>query len=113
MNNLSIDVEKKHEVFGNVKDFVNSRMVKQKYLDLQVENNPKRIMYSWGARAEKTVSKHELLKFVAKVCIYRLCYTRCIQISEHQFIHSEFLLKTVENHLDFFCSSSNEGDTIS
>lgn len=78
LSNLSIDVEKKHEVFGNIKDFINNSMVKQKYLDVQVENTPKRIMYSWGARAEKSVSKHELLKFVAKVCLYDLidhfCY---------------------------------------
>lgn len=65
LKSLNIDPDRKHSVFGNVKDFIHVTMVKQKYIVIAIDQ--KRLMYSWGIRAEKEISKHELLKFVAKV----------------------------------------------
>lgn len=65
---LNIDPDKKHETFGNVKDFINVTMVKQKYLEVYTDKNQH--TYSWGVRSEAEISKHELLQFVADVSIY-------------------------------------------
>lgn len=64
---LGIDPEKKHEIFGNVKDYISVTMVKRKYLDMKMEGELKKVSFTWGVKAEKEISKHELLNFVTKV----------------------------------------------
>ncbi|KAK5641740.1 hypothetical protein RI129_010287 [Pyrocoelia pectoralis] len=67
LNSLNIDVEENHEIFGNVKTFIKTTMVNQKFLQVENDNVTKRQIYTWGPRAEHEVSKHELLKFVCKI----------------------------------------------
>lgn len=67
LNNIELDVDKPHQVFGNIKDYVTIIMVKQRYLIAETDPNTKAVMYSWGPRADHEVSKHNLLNFVSKV----------------------------------------------
>ncbi|KAB0793364.1 hypothetical protein PPYR_12984 [Photinus pyralis] len=67
LNSLNIDVEETHDVFGNVKTFIQSTLVQQRFLHMETDNVTKRHSYTWGPRAEHEVSKHELLKFVCKI----------------------------------------------
>ncbi|KAF2881550.1 hypothetical protein ILUMI_24626 [Ignelater luminosus] len=71
LRSVKIDPDEKHELFGNVKDFM-STMVKQKYLSTEVDEITRRTIYSWGPRAEHEISKHEILKFVCKMYKDRL-----------------------------------------
>ncbi|CAG9856800.1 unnamed protein product [Phyllotreta striolata] len=61
---LGIDVERKHEVFGNVKEFILVKMKNDKYLNIEKNTLTNDLTFSWGAKAEKEISKHKILKFV-------------------------------------------------
>lgn len=54
-------------MFGNVKDFIAVTMVKQKYLNTELEDVTKKVLYSWGPKADHEISKHSLLKFICTV----------------------------------------------
>lgn len=64
---LKIDVEKKHELFGNVKEFIFSNLKNKKYIEIVPDPISKKVTFSWGPRSEKEISKHEILSFVCKV----------------------------------------------
>ncbi|KRT82054.1 hypothetical protein AMK59_3581 [Oryctes borbonicus] len=67
LNTLGVDVDYDKGIFGKVKDFINITMVKQNYIVLHTDPVSKEITYTWGARAERTISKHKILNFVSKV----------------------------------------------
>ncbi|RZC37282.1 melanoma-associated antigen D2-like [Asbolus verrucosus] len=64
---FKIDVNKRHPLFGQVKDYIMNVLVKKKYLLMETDSLSKKISFSWGIRAEKEVSKLEILKFVCKI----------------------------------------------
>lgn len=64
---LCIDVERKHVLFGDVKDFIHNTMVKQKYLTVETDKQNSKNSFSWGPRAECSISKHKVLEFACKV----------------------------------------------
>nr|XP_023026237.1 non-structural maintenance of chromosomes element 3 homolog [Leptinotarsa decemlineata] len=72
LNSLKIDVERKHEIFGNVKDYITNTMKNKKYLNVEMDQFSKKTSFSWGTRAEKEISKHDILKFVCKIYRDRL-----------------------------------------
>lgn len=69
---IGIDRDKKHYAFGNVKDFITTMLVKQKYLTSDSNPNNKSVTYHWGPRAEQEVSKHSLLNLVSKIYLNRV-----------------------------------------
>ncbi|GJQ71220.1 putative melanoma-associated antigen [Trypoxylus dichotomus] len=67
LNTLGINPDYDKGIFGKIKDFVNITMVKQNYIVLQTDSISKEVTYIWGARAERTISKHKILNFVSKI----------------------------------------------
>nr|XP_022904044.1 non-structural maintenance of chromosomes element 3 homolog [Onthophagus taurus] len=67
LNSLNIDLEKNHDFFGNVKEFVFVTLEKQKYLSVVVDDLTKIRTFKWGARAEATICKETILKFVCEI----------------------------------------------
>lgn len=67
LNALDISPEEEKGIFGKIKDFINTTMVKQNYIVLHTDQFSKEVTYKWGARAEATISKRKVLDFVAKV----------------------------------------------
>lgn len=67
LHSIKIDVDKKHCIFGNVKEYITTTLVKQNYLTSETDPNNKSVTYHWGPRAEHEVSKHSLLKLVSKI----------------------------------------------
>ncbi|KAK9888020.1 hypothetical protein WA026_000304 [Henosepilachna vigintioctopunctata] len=67
LKSLHVDPERNHELFGNVKEYLTNTLVKQQYLNIDKDSITNDISFSWGVRAEKEISKHELLKFICKV----------------------------------------------
>ncbi|KAJ8922641.1 hypothetical protein NQ315_007673 [Exocentrus adspersus] len=72
LKSLDIDVERRHVLFGNVKDYIHHTLKNKKYLKIEMDQMSKRVSFSWGVRAEKEISKHEILKFVCKMYKDRL-----------------------------------------
>ncbi|CAH1966509.1 unnamed protein product [Acanthoscelides obtectus] len=66
LESLNIHVERRHAVFGNVKDRINI-LRSQKYIALGEDHDTKEKIYSWGPAAEATISKMDVLKFVSKM----------------------------------------------
>lgn len=69
LSSFKIDTEKKHELFGNVKEYIFNTLKSKKYIDIETDQITKKVTFSWGPRSEKEISKHEILKFVCKVKI--------------------------------------------
>ncbi|NXK70784.1 NSE3 protein, partial [Sylvietta virens] len=60
---------KQHSVFGDVRKLVTEELVRQKYLEITPipVTDPPQFTFQWGPRAEKEISKKDVLNFVAKV----------------------------------------------
>ncbi|NXY63082.1 NSE3 protein, partial [Callaeas wilsoni] len=60
---------KQHRVFGDVRKLVTEEFVRQKYLEATPIplTDPPEFKYQWGPRAEKEISKKDVLNFVAKI----------------------------------------------
>jgi len=97
LRSLQIDPDERHELFGNVKEFVTSTMVKQKYLSAEVEQLTRKVSYSWGPRAEHEISKHELLKFVCKMYKDR---TPRSWSAQYESANAQFEEEVVENGVE-------------
>lgn len=67
MKAFKIDVERKHELFGNVKDYILNTLKTKKYLDVETDPMSKKVTFKWGPRAEKEICKRSILNFVCKV----------------------------------------------
>ncbi|XP_045478037.1 non-structural maintenance of chromosomes element 3 homolog [Harmonia axyridis] len=67
LRSLHIDPERRHEIFGDVKEYITVNLVKQHYLTIEKDPTSQEISYSWGDRAEKEISKMEILDLVCKV----------------------------------------------
>ncbi|KAG5897045.1 hypothetical protein JTB14_021765 [Gonioctena quinquepunctata] len=67
LNSFKIDVERRHEIFGNVKDYITNILKNKKYLNIEMDQLSKKNSISWGSRAEKEISKHDILNFVCKM----------------------------------------------
>ncbi|XP_018565249.1 non-structural maintenance of chromosomes element 3 homolog [Anoplophora glabripennis] len=72
LKSLNIDTERRHDIFGNVKDYIHHSLKNKKYLNIEMDQISKKVSFSWGTRAEKEISKHEILKFVCKMYNDRL-----------------------------------------
>lgn len=64
---FNIKMDQEHSLFGGVKHFMNY-LIKAKYLCTEIEEGTQQTIYLWGDKAEKEISKLEILRFVAKVC---------------------------------------------
>lgn len=67
LNSLKIDVERRNDIFGNVRDYIHQDLKNKKYLKIEMDQISKKVSISWGSRAEKEIPKHDILKFVCKV----------------------------------------------
>lgn len=71
LTNLGISSpDNNHEYFGNVMHSINEVFVPQHYLEKIVENknnDPPKIEYKWGPRAEYEFTRRAALKFVSQV----------------------------------------------
>ncbi|XP_044759862.1 non-structural maintenance of chromosomes element 3 homolog [Coccinella septempunctata] len=67
LQSLYIDPERRHEIFGDVKEYINTTLVKQHYLNVDKDAVSQEISYQWGDRAEKEISKMDLLQLVCKI----------------------------------------------
>ncbi|NWZ72922.1 NSE3 protein, partial [Acrocephalus arundinaceus] len=58
-----------HQVFGDVRKLVTEEFVRQKYLEITPIplTDPPEFKYQWGPRAEKEISKKDVLNAVAKI----------------------------------------------
>lgn len=72
LKSLLIDPDQKHEVFGDVKEYITVTLVKQHYIHVEKDDISQQISYSWGERAEKEISKMEILELVCKVRIFQI-----------------------------------------
>lgn len=70
LKSCGIDVELKHPIFGQVKDYINKVLIKKQYLTTEIESITRRQTFKWGTRAEKEISKMAILKFICKVSKY-------------------------------------------
>ncbi|KAF5291465.1 hypothetical protein FQR65_LT01777 [Abscondita terminalis] len=88
---IQIDPEVRHPIFGNVKKYISELMVPQKYLTMKTDEITRQVTYSWGPRAEREISKHELLKFVCKIYKDRTpkSWTNQFQVANNQFAEGE------------------------
>ncbi|KAJ3657258.1 hypothetical protein Zmor_016270 [Zophobas morio] len=68
LKSFGIDVNIRHPLFGLIKDYITNVLIKQKFLSVETDPITKKTLFSWGIRAETEINKHELLKFVCKVC---------------------------------------------
>ncbi|XP_072386175.1 non-structural maintenance of chromosomes element 3 homolog [Diabrotica undecimpunctata] len=66
LETFGIDIQRRHEIFGNIKDCLNL-LKNKKYINMETEQLSKKVTFSWGSRAEKEISKLEVLKFVCKM----------------------------------------------
>ncbi|XP_056641378.1 melanoma-associated antigen D2-like [Diorhabda sublineata] len=66
LKTFGLDVETRHEIFGSIKDFI-TNLKNKKYIEMEIDQISKKASISWGSRAEKEISKHEILKFVCKM----------------------------------------------
>lgn len=67
LRSLQINIDQRHEVFGNVRDCIYNNFKNKKYLKIEINDISKKASFSWGPRAEKEISKIDVLKFVCKV----------------------------------------------
>ncbi|NWZ35253.1 NSE3 protein, partial [Brachypodius atriceps] len=68
-SSLTPVLRKQHQVFGDVRKLVTEEFVRQKYLEIIPIplTDPPEFKYQWGPRAEKEISKKDVLNAVAKV----------------------------------------------
>ncbi|XP_060531933.1 non-structural maintenance of chromosomes element 3 homolog isoform X2 [Cylas formicarius] len=67
LKKLGIDVEAKHPIFGNVKDYIAKTLVKKHYLNVTGDPITKIQTFSWGPAAETEISMQAILEFVCRV----------------------------------------------
>lgn len=71
LDQLSINVDEQHAVFGDVGKLIKEKFPRQLYLKrnkVTIEGvNEAQIHVSWGLRAEKEFDKKEMLESVAKI----------------------------------------------
>lgn len=65
LQSCKIDPNTLHPIYGNIMEFINTRMTREKLIAINVNDETRKVTYSWGSNAENTVSKMEILKFVA------------------------------------------------
>lgn len=70
LKSFKIDIERKHDLFGNVREYIFNTLKSKKYIDIETDSLSKKVTFSWGSRAEKEISKHEILSLVCKVMYY-------------------------------------------
>nr|CAI5835883.1 unnamed protein product [Callosobruchus analis] len=66
LESLNIHIERKHPIFGNIKDYLNTLRLKR-YVTIEEEPHNQQKYFSWGPTAEATISKMDVLNFVAKM----------------------------------------------
>lgn len=67
LSSFNIEMEQTHAIFGSIKECL-QHLVRAKYLITETEQGgTQKTCYKWGEKAEKEISKLEILKFVAKV----------------------------------------------
>lgn len=66
MQQFGIDVNAKHKDFGMVKDLL-SKFAKQGFIDISTDTITRKSVFTWGARANREISKKKLLKLVCEV----------------------------------------------
>lgn len=74
---MGIDIDGRNEHFGNVRDYITT-ITKEKYLSTEVDDETRKITYSWGPRALLEVSRHEILNFVCSVSLQ--LYFSCLEL---------------------------------
>lgn len=69
LKKLGINIDKKHDVFGDVKKLLTQEFVRQMYLEYSriFNSDPPEFEFRWGARANKEISKRNVLEFVTKM----------------------------------------------
>jgi len=67
LKSVGIDVDLRHDLFGNVKEYINKTLTKKQYLIIEIDSISRRQTFKWGLRAEKEVSKKAILEFVCKM----------------------------------------------
>ncbi|NXY12455.1 NSE3 protein, partial [Pteruthius melanotis] len=69
LNLLRVYPGKQHRVFGDIRKLVTEEFKNQKYLEITSIplTDPVEYKYQWGPRAEKEISKKDVLNFVAKI----------------------------------------------
>lgn len=77
LKSFNIKVEQEHSLFGNVKHFINY-LIKARYLCTEIEQGTQQTVYMWGSKAEKEISKLEILKFVANVPVFIVLFSQWI-----------------------------------
>ncbi|XP_057334946.1 non-structural maintenance of chromosomes element 3 homolog [Microplitis mediator] len=56
-----------HPYFGNVKELISDKFVKQLYLAKRKDRETDAVWYEWGPRANEEVDRRSVLKFVSKI----------------------------------------------
>lgn len=69
LKNLGIEPKAEHEVFGDPDKLISQEFVRQCYLDRKkvVGGDEAAFEYRWGSRAEKELTKREVLQFVSEL----------------------------------------------
>lgn len=86
-----IDPHTLHPIYGNVLDFLNTRMVREKLITIQVNDATRKVNYFWGPNAELTVSKMAILTFFASfgnknVKSWRVQYENALEQIEDEHV---------------------------
>ncbi|VEN55086.1 unnamed protein product [Callosobruchus maculatus] len=66
LESLNIHIERKHPVFGSIKEYINMLRIR-KYITIEEDQHNQKKLFSWGPTAEATISKMDVLNFVAKM----------------------------------------------
>nr|CAH7726958.1 unnamed protein product [Callosobruchus chinensis] len=66
LESLNIHIERKHPIFGSIKEYMNTLRIK-KYISIEEDEHNQQKHFSWGSTAEATISKMDVLNFVAKM----------------------------------------------
>lgn len=100
LQTFKIDVERKHAIFGDVKEYIFNTLKAKKYLEIETDQVSKKVTFKWGPRSEIEISKHDILNFVCKVIIMKRfnihneCFKtfnfRCTKIECHH--HGQIIL---------------------
>ncbi|XP_050300214.1 non-structural maintenance of chromosomes element 3 homolog [Anthonomus grandis grandis] len=67
LKHINIDVDLRHPLFGDAKEYINKVLVEQEYLVVKIDDLSRKHTFKWGARAETEISKMAILKFVCKM----------------------------------------------
>ncbi|XP_028140347.2 non-structural maintenance of chromosomes element 3 homolog [Diabrotica virgifera virgifera] len=93
LETFGIDVQRRHEIFGSIKDCLNV-LKNKKYINMETEQLSKKVTFSWGSRAEKEISKLEVLKFVCKM--YKTT-TPTAWIKQYQSVQEQMQANEINN----------------